>query len=359
MLPYWLLFLVVAAAASAERPRPHTLHRFRLLLLILALSIALMIGLRFKVGGDWVGYMFMFDYVDSRTFAAAVERGDWGYQSLSWLVAQGGFDIWAVNLICGLIFTWGLFELARNQPSPMLAILVAVPYLIIVVAMGYTRQAVAIGFIMAGLAAVERGVGVVRFAIYVLLAALFHRTAIIVLPIVMFAGNRNRVLNVVAGVMLTFGLYSSLLADSMETFVENYIKAGYQSQGAAIRVAMNLAPAVLMLWRGRDLQLGENQYRLWRLFALVALALVPALFLVPSSTAVDRLALYVLPIQLVVLPRVVLLFRQVLIGKAIVIAYSALVLFVWITFAQHSDQWLPYRVWPVGDNVTFLEATED
>jgi hypothetical protein len=359
LFPYWVLFLLVTATASVERARPNTRHPLRPALFAIGVLMTLMIGLRYNVGGDWRTYMFMFEYVERRTLEAALERGDIGYQILSWLLAHQGFDIWVLNLFCGLVFTWGLIQLARNQPSPMLAILVAIPYLFVVVAMGYTRQGVAIGIIMAGLAATERGAGIVRFAAYVLVAALFHRTAIVVLPIVMFAVQRNKFVSVVAGVLLTFGLYTSLLADSMDEFVKNYVEAGYQSQGAAIRVAMNLMPAILMLWRGRELQLGENQYRLWRLFALVAVALVPALFLVPSSTAVDRLALYVLPIQVVVLPRLVLLFKRQSLGRATVIAYCALVLFVWITFANHSKYWIPYETWPFGETVRANDYIEE
>jgi hypothetical protein len=29
-----------------------------------------------------------------------------------------------------------------------------------------------------------------------------------------------------------------------------------------------------------------------------------------------------------------------------VIAYSALVLFVWLNFAKHADYWLPYQFYP-------------
>lgn len=353
MLPYWILFAMIAGGASLERMQPNTLHRYRLPLVLVGLLLTLMIGLRYKVGGDWLTYELIFDFTASRSFEIALESGDPGYQTLSWLIAQVGLDLWALNLVCALIFTWGLLELARNQPAPLLAILVALPYLVIVVAMGYTRQAAAIGFVMAGFAAVERGGGIFRFAGYVILGTLFHKTAMVTLPIVMLAGNRNQFINLVAGAILAVGLYFSFLADRMDVFVANYIDAGYQSQGAAIRVAMNFFPALLMLRFGDRLQFGDYQYRLWRIVAWVAIALVPALVLIPSSTAIDRLALYVLPIQMVVIPRAVMLFRSATVGRTLVVAYSAAVLAVWLLLAEHSRFWLPYRAYFVSETKRF------
>ena len=105
--------------------------------------------------------------------------GDPGYQALNWLVQEWNGEIWWVNSVSAAIFAWGLIRLCQNQPRPMLAVLVAVPYLIIVVAMGYTRQSIAIGILMAGLASLGRGGSVIRFAIYVAVAALVpsHRGA--------------------------------------------------------------------------------------------------------------------------------------------------------------------------------------
>ena len=56
----------------------------------------------------------------------------------------------------------------------------------VVVAMGYTRQLIAIGILMAGLASLGRGGSVIRFALYVALAALFYKIAVLVLPLVIF-----------------------------------------------------------------------------------------------------------------------------------------------------------------------------
>lgn len=144
-------------------------------------------------------------------------------------------------------------------------------------------------------------------------------------------------------------LYLLLLADSVDSLVENYLERGYQSQGAAIRVAMNAIPAALFLLFRRDFGLSGNSLKLWTYMSISALAFIVLLFASPSSTAVDRMALYFIPVQVFVLSRLPdALQRRYGSGDLIrlgVILYSGMVLFVWLNFAVHARYWLPYRTY--------------
>jgi hypothetical protein len=70
------------------------------------------------------------------------------------------------------------------------------------------------------------------------------------------------------------------------------------------------------------------------------------LFVLPSSTAVDRMSLYIMPLQIAVLSRIPLALNSSFGGRAVVLAYVALVEFVWLNFAQHARYWVPYQVYP-------------
>jgi hypothetical protein len=156
---------------------------------------------------------------------------------------------------------------------------------------------------MAGLASLQRGESLLKFAVYVFLAALFHRTAIVVFPLVVLAADRNRLLNLLLGIATAILMYDLFLANLMSDYIGNYIKARYDSQGADIRVIMNLVPATLFLAAQHRFRFLPRDHKLWRNFSLAAWAFLLLLLALPSSTTVDRSALYVIPLQIAVLSR--------------------------------------------------------
>jgi hypothetical protein len=349
LFPYWLLFSVFAAGALQHRRRSSLHGQTAPLLGTAAAVVALMIGLRYEVGGDWETYLSIYHVISYSDFATAIASGDPGYAFLNWFAVSLGLEIWFVNLLCGVIFSWGLFRFARRQANPWLTFVIGIPYLVIVVAMGYSRQGVAIGIVLAGLSTLERS-SVIRFGLYVFAAATFHKSAIIVLPLVALASSRNRLVTAATFLLLAVILYWFLIRDSMDRLVTNYVEAEYSSQGAAIRVAMNVPPALVFLAFQRRFRVPEAARRLWRNFSLAALGSVALLLFVASSTAIDRLALHLIPLQLFVLSHVPDAFpdRKGLSGQLIlaVIAYCATIQFVWLNYAQHAEFWVPYRVYP-------------
>jgi hypothetical protein len=240
-----------------------------------------------------------------------------------------------------------LLRFARAQANPWLAMTIAIPYLVVVVAMGYSRQAVAIGILMAGLASVVRGASTTRFAAYVAVAALFHKTAVVMLPLIAFAQRRNRLVNLLAGVALSVLFYDLFLSESMNRFYKNYILAEYSSQGAAIRVVLSVIPSVLYLVNRPRFQFPAAESKMWFYFSLASLCLLGLLLTVPSSTAVDRIALYVIPVQIAVWSRVPKAYNLHTVGRFFVVAFSAAILFTWLNFAIHAKYWVPYRLYPV------------
>ena len=346
MFPYWVIFAYFAGGALLADDTRRQRHQVSIFLAAGVLLITLLVGLRYEIGADWDTYKLLFSYAGYVGFERAIQIGDPAYQLLSWGVRQIDGELWLVNLICAMVFSWGLLRFAQAQPSPWLAILIAVPYLVIVVAIGYTRQAAAIGILMAGLAAVHGGASTLRFAFYVGVAALFHKTAVIALPLVVFSSERNRLVNILAGGLLIYMFYNSFLADSVDKFVRNYIEAEYSSQGAAIRVAMNLVPAMVYFLFRRRLGFSVRETRIWFFHSVAAVGLLVLLVATPSSTAVDRLAIYIMPLQIAVLSRMPAILGLRL-GTIFVVAYSLAIQFVWLNFATHAKYWIPYQVYPL------------
>lgn len=318
---------------------------------MVATALALMIGLRHQVGGDWNNYLSQFWLYSQIHWLDAMQIGkDPGYYGISSMVAALGGNIYVLNLICALPLVAGAVALARRQPYPWIALAAAIPYLLIVVGMGYTRQAAAIGCAMLGLVAL--GESRVRwFVFWVFVGATFHKTAVLLIPIAALAEDRNRIWTA-SWVALMFALGAWLfLYESSDVLVRNYVQSDYAdaSQGAGIRVAMNAVPSVLAIFFGRRIFSGRREKKLWIWMAVLSLLCVPLLSL--SATAVDRMALYFIPLQLVVFSRLPCLVGRAgirLLIKLSIVLYYAVVQFVWLSFAGHSEAWLPYSFFPLA-----------
>jgi hypothetical protein len=344
MIPYllsWGLF-AVNGLSPARRIATSTL-------LALGLFLTLLIGLREQVGGDWDNYLPYLDRSIGEPFSEIFEADEPGYGLLNWIGANWGGGVYLVNTLCGLIFTVGLLKFCRALPYPWLALALAFPYLVTVVAMGYSRQGVAIGLEMLALLELERN-RLFRFLGWIALAATFHRTVLVMLllPAATLSGGLRfsqlvRLL-LLAGAAL--GLYSAVIAPDLDGYVQGYLEAEYESQGALIRVLLCLLPALLFLGFRRRFQLPPDTQRIWTMISLLALAAAIGLFTVASSTAVDRLALYLIPLQLFVgsrLPDTRLFGFSPNSWNQLLILLSFAVLIVWLLFAGHSYAWLPYR----------------
>ena len=122
-----------------------------------------------------------------------------------------------------------------------------------------------------------------------------------------------------------FGFYiAPFLEKDIDRLIEGYVEAKYSSEGAAIRVAMNALPAIVFLLNRRSFALGPSEQKLWTYISLISLGAVAALVLTPSSTAVDRLALYGMPIQLFVWSRLPDVIGR---GRSAVIVFGCVSLF--------------------------------
>ena len=355
MWPYWIMFLVPALFATQEQQRQPPRGSGAPYLaspsgwLLAAIVFCLMIGLRFQVGGDWYTYLLNMKPVARLSLGRILSLDDPGYHLLEWLSLKAGWSVYGVNLAGAAIFTGGLFRFCRFLPRPWLALAAAVPYLVIVLGMGYTRQGMALGCALVGLVAFADG-KVLRFVLWIVIGATFHKTAILLLPFAALASSQRRIVTALWVAAVTFTAYVLLLADSVEVLRRGYLDAKYESQGALVRLLMNAVPALIFLRRRRSFEQALPAARMWFWFSIASLFLLAILFVSPSSTAVDRIALYMLPLQLVVfssLPetRGPTTTNQSLI--VLILIYYAAVLFTWLNYAATSYTWIPYRFYPL------------
>ena len=389
MVPYWLLFFIfafgavlamrraqmVAGGGSAQTyPTPlrapangtqvaADLAAFRAgsarhnikALFFASLVPIILIGFRYYVGTDYPNYLGIFQRISHLSFSSALNKIDMGYAALNWGVSHplgGGF--WLVNLVCAILFTYGMIQFARTQPNPWLAVTVAVPYLVITVGMGLSRQAVAIGLGMAGLAAISKG-SFPKFVAFVLAGTLFHRTVFVLIPIVALAYSRNRLVAIGVGLLGSLaGYYVLTSGGAFDRLQATYITHTIgQSQGAMARLSMNLPAAVLFILYAKRFSADASERLAYLMLSAIAFICIGLLLVFPSlSTPIDRMSLYIIPLQLFVLSRLPSVFHDRRGHPSgpltlCIILYCALVEYVWLNYAVFARDWIPYQFYPL------------
>ena len=365
MTIYFLLFFVVAILAIGNmRPSGDILGKnFSLLLspssFLFFICLVVFIGLRHETGGDWGNYIYQLQKASLMELNQLITFGqDPLYQVIKSYAAsftceyntsecafnEGGLQF--LNTVCAIFFCYGLMVFCMHQPRPWLALCVAVPYLIIVVGIGYTRQAAALGFIMLALTAISHG-RLFQYCIWILVGATIHKTALIMLPLMIFGIKKNKTLIFIAGAIFGLLLYYFFFIEAIAILAQNYLGTEYDAAGALIRLGMNAIPAIIFLSFRNSFALNGAAKDLWTGVSILALVLLFLYFISPSSTAVDRIGLYLIPLQLFVMSRLPDVFgvygaRNPIINY-LIIMYSLLVLFTWIFFSSNAHNWIPYK----------------
>ncbi|MEZ5708020.1 MAG: EpsG family protein [Blastomonas sp.] len=354
MLIYWLMLIFPGVVAVLSRRGEHGANRaarrdvgtFAALIAFWLFYNAISV-FRYDTGGDWYTYDILIQEISISDYAYALSRGDDGFMTIAYVSTRLGLDLYGVNLVCSALLSAGVVSLARRLPDPWVAIAASVPYILIVVGLGYIRQGAAIGLILLAINAIvdRRNIGGV---VYMLLAMLFHFGAIVVVPFIGLALVRRNPVAMIGIGFIGLLIYAYVFtSDRLYVLDAGYLDIERESSGAGIRLVMNLLPSLLFLWRRDKLKLEPLERGIWSNFAWFSIVLMVALYATPSSTAVDRVALFFSPIQVFVFGYFLTLLGIRGRGAALVIVglltYCALVFAVWAFFADHSQFWVPYK----------------
>jgi hypothetical protein len=340
LTPYWIAFLLTAIMSLDSVYKRYA----NLIWGLLFIFFLIFIGLRHEVGGDWGGYLRRYNEAGSTEAINYITRFEIGFMFLNWVAYQLGGGIYMVNTVCASIFFGGLISFCRKLPLSFLAFTVAIPYMVIVVSAGYTRQSVALGLAMFAFGSISEG-RFVRSMLYIVLATLFHKTAIILLPLVILYESKNFWLRLFSVASVSVLIVVFFLLEKLERLWVVYVEIGSQSDGAMVRLIMIAIPGIILIMNYSKMKKVWKDSYLWLIVSLLSIALIP-LALGPMSTAVDRIALYFLPLQMVVFSRFPILISDRNIRTMLIIGiilYYALVQFVWLNYSNFSAWWVPYQ----------------
>jgi hypothetical protein len=309
-----------------------------------------MVGFRFQVGMDWNNYLSLYNVATDNSLTEQLLNSEPGYRFLEWAAARSGLGYPLINAVSGLAFCWGLFAVARTLREPLLGIVIATPLLVVAFAMSGTRQALAMGIVYYLFSTWDRR-GFLARGGFVLLASMFHASAMFVLIFVALAARVSlpaRIATAVGSAVLML-LIIYLSPGLIQNYGELYVVAGgrkLDAPGAIAQVAAVAAPAVAyFLIRDRWLRVNGHNL-LYENLAIAAILALPAIFI--SSVGAYRFALYFWPMAMYVIagmPALIERSANALLYRFVVVLASTALLVGWLNLSYNGSAWLPYQNW--------------
>jgi len=340
---YWLFFLTFSLfSVNPIKFEKNTINILRFFFLFI---LSIFIGLRFEVGGDWDIYLNDFNnnikFFDFFSFSYV---RDFGYEFISYIFYNLRFGIYGVNLSIAVLFVYSLHKFAINLDNEnySLIFLVSLPYLIVVVSMGYTRQAAALSFILLSICSFQHKKNY-SYVIYLLLAILFHKSSVVMIPIIFISQIKYTIKNFIILLFLSYIAFLTIYPEITRIssgYFSNSSK--YVSQGVYFRIVLNLFSGLLFILFYRFLK--HNNYFDRLIFITIFINFLMIFLINAYSTFVDRLMIYFTFIQLMIFSRMYLIYPKLkIIFNLFVIIIYFIVFYLWLNFANHSFLWIPYK----------------
>ncbi|EOG9703666.1 EpsG family protein [Acinetobacter baumannii] len=327
----------------------------KIFFLLFFLFLFVFIGLRFKVGGDWDNYLVLYENFKYLNFKEALFFFEPGYSLLNIL---GNFlqikDIWFVNLCSSALVCIFLFITFIKLEKYWLCLLIYYPYHILAVSLGYTRQSIAVAILLYAFLKLLQN-NKIKFLIFLLIAACFHKTAIIFIlfyPLLFIKGKKVLIIlyEIFSLILITLILYISSLNESTV-----YTSEELNSSGVFLRLSLHIIPVIsYFLLRNKVFKL-DKSYLFLDYFVLLIFYCFCLSFL--FSTLADRFNLYLIFFDIYVL--VAFYHNLLIINRKILIFILTLFftsfIYIWmLNSVLVAKAWLPYQNYLIDYLLTYV-----
>ena len=306
-------------------------------------------GWRFEVGCDFTGYYYRFVNVPVEFYLLdALDGHEPAFELLTVAIRIAELEYLWLNVAASAIILAGYFAFLRVHQNPLMILALLFPIMILQLSMSGIRQGIAVALVMVASVFFMRGWRILT-GLCIVLAAQFHASAVILLPLAFLAGQRVSPTRLILGVILLAPVAAVLLADRLEVYEDRYINQIYgqvTSGGGVIRFVLILLPALFFVaFRVRLRAAYPAQYDILMLMTLFAFALIPvALY---SPIILHRLNFYVMPfsiVSFVYLSQIIFVEGQRHIGRLLPPLVYGTYMIGWLSTSRHADLcYLPYQ----------------
>ena len=356
MTPYILTFYFFFILAVIDELKIFLLNKKKILYLkiFIFLYLIIYIGLRDNVGGDWGNYFqnyFLYKLTQDLNFIEYLKiyifTKDPLFHFINYLVIKIFPSYHLVNLVCAFIFVYCLIFFCFEQKNPFFILLLSIPYLITVVAMGYHRQALALAFFMVGVIQLEKN-NFNKYYFFIFIAFCFHYTSLFLFAIGLLGSpkfNFKHIFFVILFVGITFIKTDPVVINKI---IDVYILNPFLiSKGAFMRILLCLITAIIFLGFNSHPNFEIKNKKLFYVQSYLVLSFILCLIFFPKlSTLIDRLAIYFIPFQLIIISNFLNIFSKKDFSRLIVFLVISLaylsILLIWIYLGEYSHWWYPY-----------------
>lgn len=288
-----ILILSVLCGHKIERSRTkREEHNFRVLLFLVLCVPAV---LRYNIGTDYPQYALIYDFISD------VDSGkiEIGYRWLCVLLNKLGADsFWMFFVMSILTYAPFCFGTPRDMMKGCTFMFVCAFYLN---SYSLIRQAVAISFLLYATFQLLEGRGA-KFLLFVLIASLFHRSALLILPFYFLRKQAEKPVVVIGCcvvalfIMLSANIVEAIFGNQlfMNSSYGRYAESDFAQEtemGTGLGVLSRMALPILALCMVKQLREGENkeQFKNTGFIALMCIACVVAMYLATRIHIFNRL----------------------------------------------------------------------
>ena len=234
---------------------------------------------------------------------------------------------------------------------PAIFLVLAFPVLMVQLGMSGIRQALALGFLVVSLTSFVNS-SRVWTAIWILVAAQFHTSAVVFLPMSLMAGRHLSTRRLIAAMVILGPAVLFLLQERLDVYSDRYIEQIYgenSASGAWLRYALVSLPFLFFVFWHREIKvLVPKLYELLRLFMMITFLMLPVGLI--SSVALHRLVFYVMPVSILALCYVsqvaAMKFRVRPIAHLVPLGVYGSYIVVWFAFSSKASScYVPYQTW--------------
>jgi hypothetical protein len=213
--------------------------------------------------------------------------------------------------------------------------------------MGYHRQALALAFFMVGVIQLEKN-NFNKYFFFIFIGFCFHYTSLFLIAFGLLANpkfNFKHIFLTIFFVGITLIAADPVLLNKI---IEVYILNPFLiSKGAFMRILLCLITAIIFFRFNSNPNFEIKNKKLFYIQSYFVLAFTISLIFFPNlSTLIDRLAIYFIPFQLIIISNFLNIFSQKDSSRLIVFFLISLtylsILLIWVYLGEYSHWWYPY-----------------